>query len=710
MGHVHDELPRHGGRFENILDAIGYTPLVEIPRMSPNPAVRIFAKLEMFNPTGSVKDRVANYLIDDLETRGLLHEDSIILEPTSGNTGIALAMIGRRKGYRVALVMPDNVTNERRQMAALFGAEVIDSPGALGSNGAIALAKHLVSKDERFVMPYQYGNPANPQAHYETTGPEILADCPEIDVFVAGLGTSGTLMGVSRYLREHKPGVRIVAAEPLPGELVQGLRSLDDGFIPEILDPALIDTKYLVSNRDAIAALRELVFREGIFAGPSCGAVLVAAARVATEMTSGTIVALLPDGGWKYLSAGTFATEPRRDGGGARRRRELVVTEGVTTVLHEADDPRRIVADGYDAIAERYFAWSDARPSPPRLAWLARTLERVPAGSEVLDLGCGAGVPMTRALADGRAVTGVDISARQIELARAAVPGARFIHADMTGLDLPSDSLDAVVAYYSLTHVPRADQPGLLAAIHAGSDRAACWSRRWARRIRPTRSSTTGWAPRCSSATTGRRRTARSSGAPGSRSSWRSSRRSPRTATQALFLWVIARKPAEPSPMPDDPGQPSGSGRGHAARGHPRGDRRPCPGRVPERGVRHHRRRPRGGGRRPGAPVRADAQRGGLAAALPDRRRAAAPPDDRDRRRGRGVLGHRPLARALTGGAVADRHRPGDHLSRPPVRARLAQRRRGGCRDRRAERPGVADPRRRGRRGRPSMSGRRVRS
>jgi cysteine synthase len=306
--HAHEALIRHGGRYGDILEAIGHTPLVEIPRMSPNPAVRIFAKLEMLNPTGSVKDRVARYLIEDLEERGRLHEDSIILEPTSGNTGIALAMIGRRKGYRVALVMPDNVTNERRQMAALFGAEVIDSPGSTGSNGAIALAKHLVSKDERFVMPYQYGNPANPQAHYETTGPEILADCPEIDVFVAGLGTGGTLMGVSRYLHEEKPGVRIVAAEPLPGELVQGLRSLEDGFIPEILDPSLIDTKYLVSNRDAISALRDLVYREGIFGGPSCGAVLVAAARVASEMESGTIVALLPDGGWKYLSAGTYST------------------------------------------------------------------------------------------------------------------------------------------------------------------------------------------------------------------------------------------------------------------------------------------------------------------------------------------------------------------------------------------------------------------
>jgi cysteine synthase B len=307
--HDHDDLPPHGGRFESVLDAVGHTPLVEIPRMSPNPAVRIFAKLEMYNPTGSVKDRVAGYLVEDLERRELLHDDSIILEPTSGNTGIALAMIGRRKGYRVALVMPDNVTAERRQMAALYGAEIIDSPGSLGSNGAIALAKHLVAKDPRFVMPYQYGNPANPLAHYETTGPEILSDCPEIDAFVAGLGTGGTLMGVSRYLREHKPEVRVYAAEPLPGENVQGLRSLDEGFVPEIFDPSLLDGKFLVSNRDAIAALRELVFREGIFAGPSCGAVLVAAGRVAQQMSAGSIVVLLPDGGWKYLSAGTFTRE-----------------------------------------------------------------------------------------------------------------------------------------------------------------------------------------------------------------------------------------------------------------------------------------------------------------------------------------------------------------------------------------------------------------
>jgi len=296
-------------RYTSIVDAIGHTPLVEIDRISPNPAVRIFAKLEMMNPTGSVKDRAAKYLIEDLERSGRLTADSIILEPTSGNTGIALAMIGRRKGHRVALVMPDNVTQERRQMCALFGAEVIDSPGALGSNGAIALAKDLAARDPRFVMPYQYGNPANPQAHYETTGPEILADCPEIDVFVAGLGTGGTLMGVSRFLRERKPGVKVYAAEPLPGENVQGLRSLDEGFVPEIFDPTLIDGKYLVSNRDAVAALRDLVFKEGVFAGPSSGAVLVAAARIARGMEQGTIVALLPDGGWKYLSAGTYSRE-----------------------------------------------------------------------------------------------------------------------------------------------------------------------------------------------------------------------------------------------------------------------------------------------------------------------------------------------------------------------------------------------------------------
>jgi [CysO sulfur-carrier protein]-thiocarboxylate-dependent cysteine synthase len=307
--HAHDDLAPHGGRYESILEAIGHTPLVAVPRMSPNPAVRIFAKLEMVNPTGSVKDRAARALVEDLEARGALGPDSIILEPTSGNTGIALAMIARRKGYRIALVMPDNVTPERRQMAALFGAEIIDSPATLGSNGAITLAKDLAARDPRFVMPYQYGNPANPRAHEETTGPEILADCPEVDAVVAGLGTGGTLMGVARFFRRAKPGVRIIAAEPIPGEAVQGLRSLDEGFVPEILDASLLDARLIVSNRDAVAAVRDLISLEGIFAGPSSGAVLVAAARVAREMPGGTIVAILPDGGWKYLSAGTYARD-----------------------------------------------------------------------------------------------------------------------------------------------------------------------------------------------------------------------------------------------------------------------------------------------------------------------------------------------------------------------------------------------------------------
>jgi len=301
-----------GGRFDSILDTVGNTPLVEIARLSPHPSVRLFAKLEALNPTGSVKDRAAKYLIDDLERSGRLTAGSVLLEPTSGNTGIALAMIARRKGYRIVLVMPDNVTSERRQMAELFGAEIVDSPGEQGSNGAIALARSMAAADPRYVMPDQYSNTANPQAHYETTGPEILADCPEIAAFVAGLGTGGTLMGVGRYLREHRPGVRTYAAEPMPGENVQGLRSLDEGFVPEIFDPSQIDGKYLVSNRDSIVALRELVRQEGIFAGPSSGAVLVAAARVGRDLASqggGSIVALLPDGGWKYLSAGTYTRD-----------------------------------------------------------------------------------------------------------------------------------------------------------------------------------------------------------------------------------------------------------------------------------------------------------------------------------------------------------------------------------------------------------------
>jgi cysteine synthase B len=311
--HAHGGGARHGGRFPSIVDAIGFTPLVEVANVCPNPNVRLYAKLEFMNPTGSVKDRVAKYLIEDLERSGRLRPDSIIIEPTSGNTGIALAMIARRKGYRVAVVLPDNVTMERRQLLALFGAEIIDSPGHLGSNGAVALAKHLVERDARFVMPYQYGSPENPRAHEETTAEEIIADCPEVDVFVAGLGTGGTLMGVGRRLRRHNPGVRIYAAEPLPGERVQGLRSLDEGFVPEIFEPDGIDGKLLVSNSEAIEALRELTEKEGIFAGVSCGAVMVAAKRVASEMGRGTIVALLADGGWKYLSENVWTRDLAAD-------------------------------------------------------------------------------------------------------------------------------------------------------------------------------------------------------------------------------------------------------------------------------------------------------------------------------------------------------------------------------------------------------------
>ncbi|CAN5542322.1 cysteine synthase [soil metagenome] len=300
--HAHEDSPPHGGRYASIVDAIGHTPLVEIPRMCPNPDVRLYAKLEFLNPTGSVKDRVARALIEDLEAAGRLQPDSIIVEPTSGNTGIALAMIARRRGYRVAVVMPDNVTQERRQLLGLFGAEIIDSPGEQGSNGAVELAKYLVAKDSRFVMPYQYGNPANPRAHEETTAEEIIADCPEVDVFVAGLGTGGTLMGVGRRLRRHHPGVRIFAAEPMPGDAVQGLRSLEEGFIPEIFDASVLDGKFLVSNVESIAALRALTEREGIFAGVSSGGAIVAAQRVAATMIHGTIVVLLADGGWKYLS------------------------------------------------------------------------------------------------------------------------------------------------------------------------------------------------------------------------------------------------------------------------------------------------------------------------------------------------------------------------------------------------------------------------
>jgi cysteine synthase len=295
------------GVFEDIVAAIGNTPLVGIQSLSPDPSVRLLAKLEGANPTGSVKDRIAVALIDDLEARGELGPGKILLESTSGNTGIALALVARRRGYPLTVVMADDVSPERRTLVRAYGATIIDSPGSLGSNGAITKARELARTDKRYALADQYGNEINSKAHETSTGPEVLTQCPDIDVFVAGLGTSGTLMGVARYLRRAKPGVKIVAAEPLPGAGVQGLRSLDDGFVPEIFDPSLLDRKLLISNREAVLGVRALLAKEAIFAGLSSGAVLVAARRVAREMPGATVVALLPDGGWKYLSAGIYS-------------------------------------------------------------------------------------------------------------------------------------------------------------------------------------------------------------------------------------------------------------------------------------------------------------------------------------------------------------------------------------------------------------------
>jgi [CysO sulfur-carrier protein]-thiocarboxylate-dependent cysteine synthase len=287
--------------FADIVEAIGHTPLVELKNFSPRRGVRLFAKLEGQNPTGSVKDRIARAMIEDAERSGAFTAEKILLEPTSGNTGIGLAMIAQRRGYRMKAVMPENVSHERRALLELFGAEVELTEGDKGSNGAIERAQEL-AKDPRYHMLYQYGNPANPRAHYETTGPEIIADLPEVDVFVAGLGTGGTLMGTGRRLKEHNPAVQIVAAEPHPGDLVQGLRNLGEGFVPPILDLELLDRKLVVTSDDALKMTRQLTRREGIFAGFSSGAALHVAVRVAQRMQGGTIVVLLADGGWKYLS------------------------------------------------------------------------------------------------------------------------------------------------------------------------------------------------------------------------------------------------------------------------------------------------------------------------------------------------------------------------------------------------------------------------
>ena len=296
-------------RYSSILDTIGNTPLVELKSFSPRPGVQIFAKLEGANPSGSIKDRVAKKMIEEAEASGRLTHDSILLEPTSGNTGIALAMIARVKGYRFTAVMPDNVTRERRQMLELYGARIIFSDGTQGSNGAVRLAQELAQNDERFLMLYQYGNEANPRAHYEGTAQEIIEDLPDLDVFVAGLGTGGTITGNARRLKEYNTAIRIVAAEPLQGESVQGLRSLEDGFVPPVLDASLIDAKILVNSVDAIRRTRQLKDQEGIFAGPSCGAALHAALRVAESLERGKIVVILADGGWKYLSEDLWTRE-----------------------------------------------------------------------------------------------------------------------------------------------------------------------------------------------------------------------------------------------------------------------------------------------------------------------------------------------------------------------------------------------------------------
>ena len=298
-------------RYDDILDAIGHTPLVGMPRMSPKPGVRLWAKLEGQNPTGSTKDRIALKMVEAAEASGDLTPERTILEPTSGNTGIALAMVARRKGYRLTIVIPDNASEERIRLLELFGAEIVYSPGDKGTNGSIEVARAL-ARDERYYMPFQYGNPANPLAHEQGTAVEIIEDLPQLTHFVAGMGTGGTLTGNGRALHRHNPDIQVVAAEPELGDLVYGLRSLDEGFVPPIFDPEVVDRKFLVNSSDSLRATRELTSTEGIFAGISSGAVVHVAQRIATELDEGDIVCLLPDGGWKYLSTEAWAPEIER--------------------------------------------------------------------------------------------------------------------------------------------------------------------------------------------------------------------------------------------------------------------------------------------------------------------------------------------------------------------------------------------------------------
>jgi [CysO sulfur-carrier protein]-thiocarboxylate-dependent cysteine synthase len=289
-------------RYANILETIGNTPLVELKHLSPRPGVQLFAKLEGINPSGSLKDRIAKKMVEQAEAQQLLRPDSIILEPTSGNTGVALALVANMKGYPFTAVISEKGTQDKRRLLELYGANIITSPGSAGSNGAIRLAQELATQDKRYVMLYQYGNEANALAHYETTGAEILADMPDVNVFVAGLGTGGTLTGVARRLKRHDPAIRVVAAEPVQGESIQGLRNLADGFVPPVLDLSVIDARLLVSSHDTWLRTLQLKAREGIFAGPSSGAVLEVALRVAASMDRGKIVIILADGGWKYVS------------------------------------------------------------------------------------------------------------------------------------------------------------------------------------------------------------------------------------------------------------------------------------------------------------------------------------------------------------------------------------------------------------------------
>ncbi len=294
---------------KNIIDTIGNTPLVEMPNLSPKPGVRIFAKLEGQNPTGSMKDRIAKYMIEQAEASGKLTKDKIVLEPTSGNTGISLALICLVKGYKLKVVMPGNVSDERKQLLEMYGAEVVLTGESNNTNDAIATALRMAEEDSGYFMPYQYGNSANPLAHYETTGVEIIRDLPDVDLFVAGLGTAGTLMGVGRRLKEHNPNVKIIAVVPHPGDFVAGLRSLEEGFIPPILDDTMLDGKVMVTSEDSFIATKELLKREGIFAGISAGGVIHCAVMMAQRMEQGNIVALLADGGWKYLSTALWSKE-----------------------------------------------------------------------------------------------------------------------------------------------------------------------------------------------------------------------------------------------------------------------------------------------------------------------------------------------------------------------------------------------------------------